>query len=82
LEIIANLKQDDMVGEHVKRDHIPKYYLKKHNMPFFRVALPKRWCLTYSIAEFEVKGELGGSMKMQVLNVILKYLKSFGKGFG
>lgn len=62
-DIIASLKQDNIVGEHVKKSQIPKYYIKKHNIPvLYRVALPKRWRLTYSIIEFEVKGELGALM--------------------
>lgn len=59
-EIISTLKSDNIVGEHVKKKQIPKYYVRKHNIQsLYRVALPKRWRLTYSIIEFEVKGEFG-----------------------
>ncbi len=62
-EIIAILNQDNIVGEHVKKKQIPKYYVAGHNIPgLYRVALPNRWRLTYSIVEFEVKGELGALM--------------------
>ena len=76
-EIIVNLKQDDIVGEHVKKNQIPKHYIRKHNIPIlYRVALPKRWRLTYSIVEFEVKGELGILM-LELMNHD-QYNKRFG----
>lgn len=53
------LKQDKIIGEHVKKKQIPKYYVTRHNIQvLYRYALPNRWRLTYSIIEFEVKGEL------------------------
>lgn len=58
-EVINFLKNDNIVGEHVKKEQIPKYYTTKHNISsLYRVALPKSWRLTYSIMDFEVKGEL------------------------
>lgn len=59
-EAKKELKQDKIIGEHVKKKQIPKYYVTKHNIQIlYRYALPNRWRLTYSIMEFEVKGELG-----------------------
>ena len=76
-EIIAILKQDNIVGEHVKKKQIPKYYITRHNIPvLYRVALPNRWRLTYSIVEFEVNGILG--VLMLELMDHDKYNKRFG----
>jgi len=49
-EIIRDIKNDSIVGEHVKRDQIPQYYVKRHNVQvLYRVALPQYWRLTYTV---------------------------------
>ena len=76
-EIITSLKQDNIIGEHVKKIQIPKYYITRYNIPIlYRVALPNRWRLTYSIIEFEVKGDLG------VLMLELMDHDQYNKRFG
>ena len=48
--IIDSLKNDQMVGNHIKRNQIPKYYIKKHDVQvLYRVELPKFWRLAYTI---------------------------------
>lgn len=52
-QIITSLKNDILVGEHMRRQIIPKYYVKRHNIQtLYRVALPHRWRLIYSIQTF------------------------------
>ncbi|MCH7967059.1 MAG: hypothetical protein IIB02_06555 [Thaumarchaeota archaeon] len=76
-DTIADLKQDKILGEHVKKNQIPKYYITRHNIPIlYRHALPNRWRLIYSIMEFEVKGELG------VLMLELMDHNQYNKRFG
>ncbi len=76
-EIIQSLKEDKIIGEHVRKRQIPQYYIKRHNiLSLYRVALPNRWRLTYSILEFEVKGEFG--VLLLELMSHDKYNKRFG----
>ncbi|QLH06941.1 hypothetical protein C5F50_07550 [Nitrosopumilus ureiphilus] len=76
-QAIADLKQDKIIGEHVKKKQIPKYYVTKHNISIlYRYALPNRWRLIYSIIEFEVKGELS------ILLLELMNHDSYNKRFG
>jgi hypothetical protein len=76
-DVIESLKKDNIVGEHVKKNQIPKYYIKKYNIQIlYRMALPKKWRLTYSIVEFEVGGEVGVLM-LELMNHD-KYNKRFG----
>lgn len=52
-EVITSLKNDRIVGEHVKYETIPKYYIKRHNIQtLYRVSLPHGWRLVYSIHSF------------------------------
>ena len=39
-EIIQSLKNDSIIGEHVKHEQIPLYYKKRHNIQvLYRIAL-------------------------------------------
>lgn len=76
-EVIDNLKKDHNIGEHIKKRDIPRYYIKKHNIPvLYLVDLPQWWRLTYSIMEFEVKNELSCLM-LELMNHD-QYNKRFG----
>lgn len=48
--IINDLKNDKIVGIRLKREQIPKYYIKRHNVnAVFKVDLPGYWRLIYGI---------------------------------
>lgn len=52
-QVITSLKNDLVVGEHLKCKAIPKYYIKKHNVQtLYRVSLPRNWRLIYTIQSF------------------------------
>ncbi|MGI0007992.1 MAG: hypothetical protein ACRD92_00020, partial [Nitrosopumilaceae archaeon] len=56
-EVIQGLKNDSIIGEHVKHEQIPDYYKQRHNVQvLYRVALPQHWRLIYTFQTF-VKGE-------------------------
>ncbi|MEO9310436.1 MAG: hypothetical protein ABI337_09135 [Nitrososphaera sp.] len=49
-DIIQDLKNDKIVGKRLKREQIPKYYLKRHDVnAVFKVDLPGYWRLVYGI---------------------------------
>ncbi len=76
-EVIDNLKNNHMMGDHMKKKDIPKYYIKKHNIPIlYLIDLPQFWRVTYSVMEFEVKNELSGLM-LELMNHD-QYNKRFG----
>ncbi|MGI0069059.1 MAG: hypothetical protein ACREAN_02245 [Nitrosopumilaceae archaeon] len=74
-DVIENLKSDKIVGKHLKREQIPKYYLKKHDVnAVYKVDLPGYWRLIYGITA--IHGE-----KMALLMELFdheKYNKRFG----
>ncbi len=48
--VIDSLKNDKIIGNHIKRNQIPKYYIKRYNVQvLYRVELAKFWRLTYTI---------------------------------
>jgi len=52
--VINNLKNDQTIGDHVRRNQIPRYYIQKHDVQtLFRVELPRYWRLTYAILSLE-----------------------------
>lgn len=56
MRIILLLKNSSIVGEHVKHEIIPKYYIKRHGVQtLYRVSLPNNWRLVYSIQSFYEK---------------------------
>ena len=76
-EIIQSLKNDSIVGKHVKHEQIPQYYKQRHNVQvLYRVALPQRWRLIYTFQTF-VKGE-----KPKVLLLELMDHDMYNKRFG
>ncbi|MGI0088410.1 MAG: hypothetical protein ACREBI_10725 [Nitrosotalea sp.] len=49
-DIISNLKSDKIAGIRLKREQIPKYYLKRHDVNAgFKVDLSGHWRLIYGI---------------------------------
>jgi len=55
-KVIQSLKKDSLPGEHLKREQIPKYYIKRHGVQIlYRVALPGRWRLIYTILTIKEK---------------------------
>lgn len=76
-EIIQSLKNDSIVGEHVKHEQIPPYYKKRHNIQvLYRIALPQHWRLVYTLQTF-TKDE-----KPRVLLLELMDHDSYNKRFG
>lgn len=52
-QLITSLKNDVIVGEHVKYQLVPKYYIRRHGIQTpYRVSLPHRWRTVYSIQSF------------------------------
>jgi hypothetical protein len=76
-EIIQSLKNDFIVGEHVKHDRIPQYYRLRHNVQvLYRVALPQYWRLIYTLQTF-TEGEKPKALLLELLNHDM-YNKRFG----
>ena len=76
-EVIQGLKNDSIVGEHVRHEQIPDYYKQRHNVQvLYRVALPQHWRLIYTFQTF-VKGE-----KPKVLLLELMDHNRYNKRFG
>ncbi len=49
-EVIDELKNDNIVGVRIKRDQIPRYYVKKHDInAAYKVDLPGYWRLIFGI---------------------------------
>jgi hypothetical protein len=49
-EVIKSLKNDKIVGKHIKQNQIPLYYMKKHDVnAVYKVDLPGYWRLIYGI---------------------------------
>jgi Na+-transporting NADH:ubiquinone oxidoreductase subunit NqrC len=46
---IKELKKDKIVGTHLQRDKVSKYYIKKHDCNAYKVVLPENWRLIYGI---------------------------------
>lgn len=49
-DVIKLLKNDSIIGQHMVRQQIPKYYVKRHNVQIlYRVELPQHWRLIYTL---------------------------------
>ena len=49
-DVINNLKNNKMNGVRLKREQIPKYYIRKHDInAVYKVNLPGHWRLVYGI---------------------------------
>ncbi|MDE1831335.1 hypothetical protein [Candidatus Nitrosotalea okcheonensis] len=76
-EIIKALKDDSIVGEHIRRNQIPQYYIQRHNIQIlYRVALPQQWRLIYTFHTFN-EGEKPKALLLELMNHD-KYNKRFG----
>ena len=72
----TELQNNKIVPEHVKRNQIPKYYIRKHKVQtLYRVELPHYWRLIYTLLTFE-DGEQG-ALLMEVFDHDA-YNKRFG----
>lgn len=72
---IKELKKDKIVGTHLQRDKVPKYYIKKHDCnAYFKVVLPENWRLIYGITSIDKEK---GALLMEVFDHI-GYNKRFG----
>ncbi len=76
-EIILDLKNGSIVGEHVKQEQIPHYYKKRHNVQvLYRIALPQHWRLVYTFQTF-VKGKHPTILLLELMDH-----DSYNKRFG
>lgn len=72
---IKELKKDKIVGIHLQRDKVPKYYIKKHDCnAYFKVVLPENWRLIYGITSIDKEK---GALLMEVFDHV-GYNKRFG----
>ena len=47
---IEELKKEKIVGTHLQRNKVPKYYIRKHGFnAYYKVVLPENWRLIYGI---------------------------------
>ena len=72
---IENLKQNAFCGERIRKELIPKEYIRKYNIDnLFWYQIPNAWRLVYSIAADNV----------EIIAVIIEYFdhKSYEKRFG
>jgi len=55
-QVIQSLKNDSLPGEHLQKKQIPDYYKKRHGVQIlYRVALPQRWRLIYTLLTLKKK---------------------------
>lgn len=74
-KVITDLQSDKIMGTRLKREQIPKYYIKKHDInAIYKVNLPDYWRLVYGITA--IHGEKKAIM-MELFNHE-KYNKRFG----
>lgn len=74
-EVIDGLQSDKIVGKHLKREQIPKYYLKRHDVnAVYKVNLPNYWRLIYGITAIH------GEKKALLMELFdhARYNKRFG----
>ena len=49
-KVIKELKKDQIIGTHLQRSKVPKYYIRKHDCnAYYKVVLPENWRLIYGI---------------------------------
>ncbi len=76
-EVIQSLKADSIVGEHLKKENIPSYYIERHKVQIlYRVALPQRWRLIYTLLTLN-EGEKPKALLLELMDHD-KYNKRFG----
>ncbi|MGI0092556.1 MAG: hypothetical protein ACREA8_00470 [Nitrosotalea sp.] len=76
-EIINALKNDSIVGDHMRRNQIPQYYIRRHNIQIlYRVPLPQQWRLIYTFHTFN-EGEKPKALLLELMNHD-EYNKRFG----
>lgn len=76
-EIVESLKNDSVVGEHIPRQQIPQYYIKRHNAQvLYRIKLPQHWRLIYTILTFN-EGDKPKAMLLELMDHD-QYNKRFG----
>jgi len=76
-DVIQSLKNDSLPGEHVKRNQIPKYYIKRHGVQIlYRIALPQHWRLIYTLLTLKKK-EKPKAFLLELIDHD-KYNKRFG----
>lgn len=74
-DVIDDLKNDKIPGERIKRDRVPRYYTKKHDLnAIFKVDLPGYWRLIYGITTVH------GEKKALIMEMFdhVKYNRRFG----
>jgi hypothetical protein len=70
-----DLKKDKIVGKHLQRDKVPKYYIRKYGFnAYFKVVLPENWRLIYGITSIDKEKY---AILMEVFDHI-DYNKRFG----
>lgn len=72
---IKELKKNKIVGTHLQRNKVPKYYIKKHDCnAYFKVVLPENWRLIYGVISINKEKH---ALLMEVFDHI-DYNKRFG----
>jgi len=75
LKAIENLKTNAFCGERIKKELIPKFYIRKYNIDnLFWYPLPNGWRLVYSLA---------APNNIEILALIIEYFdhKNYEKRF-
>lgn len=71
---IKELKKNKIVGTHLQRDKVPKYYKKHDCNAYFKVVLPENWRLIYGVISINKEKH---ALLMEVFDHI-DYNKRFG----
>lgn len=72
---IEELKKDKIIGTHLQRNKVPKYYINKHDCnAYYKVVLPENWRLIYGILSIDKEKRV---LLMEVFDHV-DYNKRFG----
>jgi hypothetical protein len=76
-DTIKLLKSDHVIGQHISKSLIPKYYVKRHNVQIlYRVKLPQHWRLVYTLLTVN-EGDKPSALLLELMDHD-KYNKRFG----
>ncbi len=72
---IKELNKDKIIGTHLQRSKVPKYYIQKHDYnAYYKVVLPENWRLIYGIISIHRERR---ALLMEVFDHV-DYNKRFG----
>jgi hypothetical protein len=67
-DVIESLKNDSIVGEHLMKQQIPQYYIKRHNVQvLYRVKLAQHWRLVYTVLTF-TEGDKPSALFLELMD--------------